>query len=226
MVLNVEVTNRDTRLSLEWLDKTVNAPASLLSTELVFFVQLARIGIRERIIPREIKSPVIPEPHGEYADYFGVKVTKGKLPAIVFKAEDAKKPFLTANQKMWEFFEPELQKRLSELDQGASVGERTKAALLEMLPGGNASMESVARRLGTSTRTLQRKLKQEGVSFQAVLNQTREHLARHYLKSTTISGAEISYLLGFEDPNSFFRAFHGWTGTTPEQARLAMQGAH
>lgn len=59
-----------------------------------------------------------------------------------------------------------------------------------------------------------------------MLNETREHLAKHYLKTSGISGAEISFLLGFEDPNSFFRAFHAWTGETPEQARGALQRVH
>ena len=39
-----------------------------------------------------------------------------------------------------------------------------------------------------------------------------------------MTGAEISVMLGYEDPNSFFRAFHAWTGETPEQARVVMQG--
>ena len=60
-------------------------------------------------------------------------------------------------------------------------------------------------------------------NFQSVLNNTREELARHYLKNSAMTGAEISFLLGFEDPNSFFRAFHNWTGETPEQARIALQ---
>lgn len=55
--------------------------------------------------------------------------------------------------------------------------------------------------------------------FQHVLDSTREELARHYLTSSRLSGAEISFLLGFEDPNSFFRAFHAWTGQTPQQVR-------
>jgi AraC-like DNA-binding protein len=124
---------------------------------------------------------------------------------------------------MWEFFEPDLRRRLSEIDEKASTTDRVHAALLELLPSGDASMNMVSKKLGTSTRTLQRRLKQEGQSFQTVLNSTREQLATHYLKSSRYSGAEISFLLGFDDPNSFFRAFHSWTGKTPEQTRSALQ---
>ena len=80
-------------------------------------------------------------------------------------------------------------------------------------------MDCVAGRLGTSKRTLQRRLRSEQTTFQTVLGNTRAALARHYLLETRLSSAEISYLLGFEDPNSFFRAFHGWTGQTAEQFR-------
>ena len=124
---------------------------------------------------------------------------------------------------MWESFAPHLRMRLSELDQGATTAERVRAALRELLPAGSASMATVSRRLGTSTRTLQRRLNSERKTFQGLLNETRERLARHYLATTHLTGAEIAFLLGFEDPNSFFRAFHAWPGETPEQVRATLR---
>jgi AraC-like DNA-binding protein len=85
-------------------------------------------------------------------------------------------------------------------------------------------MDAVSAKLGASTRTLQCRLEEAGVSFQRVLNRTREDLALHYLRSSSMSGAEISFLPGFEDPSSFFRAFHTWTGKTPEKMRATMLG--
>ena len=105
---------------------------------------------------------------------------------------------------------------------GAAWSARLWWTLLVLLPGGSASVEAVSKRLGASVRALQRRLKDEGSTFQDVLNRTREELARHYLRSSRMTAAEISFLLGFEDPNSFFRAFHKWTGSTPEQARIAL----
>jgi AraC-like DNA-binding protein len=225
MRLHLDVGRKGTALEIEWLDASVKPPVSLIGVELVFFVQLARMATREVIHPLELKAPLLPEPMDAYRDYFGITVKKGKRPRIVFKAADAALPFLTANEAMWQSFEPELKRRLSELDESATVSDRVRSALLELLPSGAASMEAVSKKLGASTRTLQRRLKEEEKSFQVVLNTTRENLARHYLKTSRMSGAEISFLLGFEDPNSFFRAFHSWTGETPEQARNAMIGA-
>ena len=95
--------------------------------------------------------------------------------------------------------------------------------LLEGLPSGRSTIAEVARALGMSSRTLQRRLHDEGTSFQAVLGATRHKLARHYLGGTELTCSEISFLLGYEEVNSFFRAFHEWTGTSPEQARLTLR---
>ena len=220
MVLHLDVGNSATTLELEWLEATVKPPVSLVAFELVFFVKFSRIATKIEITPLSISAPNPPEHEKDFSEFFGVDVQPGSSPRIAFKAEDARLPFIIANEKMWQFFEPELRKRLSEIDISATTTDRAKAALLELLPSGLASVTAVSRKLGTSTRTLQRHLKQEGKSFQGVLNETRESLARHYLRSSHFSIAEISFLLGFGDPNSFFRVFHSWTGTTPEQARI------
>lgn len=183
MALHVDVGRKATNLELEWLDTAFEPPVSLVATELVFFVQLGRIATRTRISPLAVTAPHPLKPKKDYAEYFGVGVKQGPSPVISFKAEDARLPFLTADEKMWQFFEPELRKRLSELDSSATTADRTRAALLELLPGGAASVAAVSEKLGTSTRTLQRRLKQEGESFQIVLNETREDLAKHYLKT-------------------------------------------
>lgn len=223
MHLRVDITRRHTRLELEWLDATINPPAALVAAELVFFVQLVRTATRTPILPVAVVAPHPPEPADAYREFFGVPVRRGKRAAVSFRPDDAALPFLTANEGMWKFFEPELRRRLSEIERTGTVAERVHGALLELLPGGRASVDAVGHELGTTARTLQRKLQEEGRHFQSILNETREHLARHYLKTSTISGAEISFLLGFEDPNSFFRAFHAWTGETPEQVRVALQ---
>lgn len=189
-------------------------------------MQLARIATRTRISPLQVRARQVPESADAYAGYFGVAVRKGKRPAVSFKAEHARLPFLIANEKMWQVFESDLRRRLAELDESATITERTRSALLELLPGGNATIDVVSNKPGTSTRTLQRKLRQEGQNFQALLNATRARLARHYLANSYMSASEISFPLGFEDPNPFFRAFHSWTDSTPERVRNRMMRTH
>lgn len=219
MALHVRSSAVALTIEVEWLHRTEEPPAALTAFELVFFVQLARLATRERIVPLALASPLPPEPSAAYEQYFGLPVERGSSTQVTFTAVDAQRPFLTANEPMWDFFQPELRRRLSELEETASMAERVHCALLDLLPGGEASLAAVAKKLALSTRTLQRRLQAEGKSFQAVLDSTREGLARHYLASSRLSGSEISFLLGFEDPNSFFRAFHAWTGQTPETLR-------
>ena len=223
MALHVEDNGEAVVVEIEWLDKTVRPPAALVAMELVFFVALARLGTRAEVHPMRLTTPSPPLPAESYAAYFGATVESGPGHAVTFSAEDARRPFLTANEAMWRFFEPELRRRLSELDERAAASDRVRAALLELLPSGRTSIGAVSKALGVSPRTLQRQLAAEGKSFQRVLDATRADLARHYLGKSTLSGAEISLLLGYEDPSSFSRAFHAWTGQTPESARSSLR---
>ncbi len=217
LALRVDASRARTRLEFEWLDAP--PPALLVLMELVFFVHFARIATRTRIRPLTVRSPQLPADAPAFSEFFGIEVSRAPAASLSFSAEDGTRPFLTANERMWQEFEPALKQRLSELDQTATTSDRVRAALLELLPSGAASIEAVCKKLGTSARTLQRRLSEEGETFQSILNRTREALARHYLKRPELTASEISFLLGYEDPSSFFRAFAAWTGITPEQAR-------
>ena len=219
MALRVVENEATTTLEIEWLDKAEAPPPILVAVDLVFFVQLARLATGAPIRPLAVTTPVPPEPEEAYTEFFGRRVEPGPRHLLTFSAEDGARPFVTADEAMWQFFEPELRQRLSELDRTAPFAERVRAALLELLPSGDATLQAVAQRLAVSSRTLQRRLQAEGSSFRRVLDATREELARYYLTHSHVSGAEIAFLLGYEDPNSFYRAFQGWTGETPEQAR-------
>lgn len=217
--MTVEIGKRKTSVTLECYGHDGQIPRSLGATELVFFTQLARLATRKSIVPADLALPQLPENPKPYKSFFGMPIRSGKVIRIAFTAQDAVYPFLTENAAMWDFFEAELKKRLSDLDTETTISQRVKSALLEMLPSGHSSIEEAARRLALSKRTLQRHLSQESSSYQEILNTTRKELAQHYLFRSAISQGEIGYLLGFQDGNSFLRAFKGWTGTTPGEYR-------
>lgn len=89
----------------------------------------------------------------------------------------------------------------------------------KLMPMGQCSIDCVAEKLCISPRTLQRRLKSEDTNYQQQLNQSRELLAKHYLTTSEMNVTEISFLLGFEELSSFSRAFHIWTGDSPETFR-------
>ncbi|XQF90800.1 helix-turn-helix domain-containing protein [Pseudoalteromonas espejiana] len=174
---------------------------------------------REYILPIQVITPCEIPDIDLYSEYFGVTPVLGKDLTVVFSAEDAQKPFLSENPQMWEFFEPGLRKRLSEISIEEGMTERVSGALLEMLPSGESNMGELANRLLVSRRTLQRRLGEEGTNYKEVLSGVREKLARHYITNSELPYTQISFLLGYENPNSFFRAFQSWTGTTPDTIR-------
>jgi AraC-like DNA-binding protein len=211
-------------ISKQWNDPTFEVPPGVAAVELVFLTQIARIGTRERVRPLKVESRTLLEPAAAYHEFFGVAPKQGKRNAVTFSLEDAHRPFLTASESLWQTFEPELRRRMTKLDATAPLSERVRSVLLESLPSGEASVGVIAKRLGLSGRTLQRKLKPEGTSFKQIVSSTREQLARHYVSNTSLAYAEISFLIGFEEPSSFFRAFREWTGETPETVRTTVAG--
>lgn len=193
-------------------------PTVLMHVELAFWVVLARTGTRAPVVPLRLTCPEPPTSQA-LLDLLGAPVTPGADTTITFTRLDARRRFVTADETVWQAMEPLLRQRLHEQD-GAGTAARVDTALLELLPAGAASAASVARRLGLSSRTLQRRLADEGTTFSRVLDSTRERVARHYL-SSDLPITEIAFLLGYDEPTSFYRAFHAWTGTTPRTVRAS-----
>ncbi len=100
-----------------------------------------------------------------------------------------------------------------------SVVERAQRAIVTDLRGGAPALSVIAKRLGMSARTLQRRLVEAGAPYRALIERTRRDLARLYLDDPTLSLGEVGFLLGFGDASAFYRAFRRWTGLTPGQYR-------
>jgi AraC-like DNA-binding protein len=99
--------------------------------------------------------------------------------------------------------------------------DQVRRALRAALSSDDAQVAGMAKRLGLTARSLQRRLQDEGTSFQALRDETRRSLADRYL-GQGLSVAEISFLLGFSEPSAFFRAFKRWTGLTPVERRASL----
>lgn len=135
--------------------------------------------------------------------------------ALVFRLGDLDRPFVTHNPELLALLTPPMEAELTARGRQRSVGDEVKAAAKRLLAGRRPALVDVARTLGRSTRTLQRQLTEQGVTFQQLLRESRRELAHHYLAQKSLALAETAYLLGFDDANSFFRAFQSWEGVTP-----------
>jgi AraC-like DNA-binding protein len=108
---------------------------------------------------------------------------------------------------------------LNELTQSKSARGRVEALLMPVLHKGDIGMSAVAQKMGVSRQTLFRRLKEEGTTFEKVLDDLRHTLARDYLSAKKVSVNETAYLVGFSEPAAFSRAFKRWTGKSPGEMR-------
>jgi len=104
-----------------------------------------------------------------------------------------------------------------------SLSENVTAWLMSNAYLGMPSLEQLAANFNTSTRSLQRRLREEGVTYQQLTDTMRQSLAFHYLRSGQYAVKEVAYILGYNELSAFTRAFRRWTGTTP--ARFKSTGA-
>jgi len=129
-------------------------------------------------------------------------------------------PFLTHNADLLATVAPQLEAELTEQLGRKTFTEQAKGILKQLLAGQRPGIQDLARELHLSSRTLQRRLTEHGITFQRLLDEARRELARHYLLHSSRELNETAYLLGYEDANSFFRAFQHWEGTSPGRWRL------
>jgi AraC-like DNA-binding protein len=139
----------------------------------------------------------------------------GRRNTIVFRKADLDRPFITHNADLFAAVAPQLEAELAQALASKATAEQVKGVLKRLLAGRRPGVEDVARELRLSSRTLQRRLTEAGVTFQQLTQEARRGLARHYLLHSALELNQTAYLLGYEDAHSFFRAFHGWEGTSP-----------
>lgn len=144
--------------------------------------------------------------------------------AVVLDPADADRPVRGASPTLRLAFEGHAARLLDALEAHGPVGRRVLAALAERMNGVVPELDTVARDLAMSSRTLQRSLKDEGTSFAALVDEVRRRLATSHLASREGTAAEVAFLLGFSDPSAFTRAFRRWTGDTPGAWRAHQRG--
>lgn len=207
------LTDNENDISIEIVpeDYVCKIPMFLAESEFSFLIGLIRKATGKPIVPISVEFAEV-SGNDAFAKFAGVMPETAVRNRITFSRKDLLLPFVSYNEAMWDYFQPELTKRLVDLDADESVSTRVRSALTELLHGGVFNIDDVAEKLGMSKRTLQRKLTKEKTTFQKQLNSTREVLALHYIKHTDMSTADIAYLLGYSEVNSFLRAFAMWTG--------------
>jgi AraC-like DNA-binding protein len=143
---------------------------------------------------------------------------------VVFSRADLDRDLPAFNTHVAAAHQGLIQRRLAAFD-GPTVSAKTREEIARRLHEGEPRREQIAKRLGMTNGVLQLRLREEGSSFQQVLDDTRRQLAWQYLARLDLSLAEVAYLLGFSDQSAFFRASKRWFDAPPGQFRLKISSS-
>ena len=153
---------------------------------------------------------------GTSAIEFGTGKNRLELPGAVLEM-----PIRTADPALLSVLDREAANDLALRPAPRAFMDEVRAAIEAQLAHSAPSLQAIARVVGTSERTLQRRLGEDGRSFRDVVDEVREKLARTYLNELGLSLGEVAYRLGYAEVSAFLRAFKRWTGLTPTQFRAA-----
>jgi AraC-like DNA-binding protein len=155
-----------------------------------------------------------------YEDFFRAPVEFGALTTGFLLSEDnLARPVVASDESLTGYLERLAGQVLATLDSERTVRDAVRRALSSGLSEGVPDVADVARSLGMSARTLQRRLRSEGTTFAAVLADLRHELAQPLLRDGGLGVSEVAFLMGYEDTRSFHRSFHRRTGLSPRAYR-------
>ncbi len=214
--IRVHTARDEASVEFFYLEAEDVQPDVLVDMCLSWILSIARRGADGQVTPLRLELTRPVQNRELLETHFGCRVRfKAGRNALVFRSSDLDRPFVTHNEDLLAAIGAQLETELQARKTSADVGEQVKHTLKRSLAGKRPTLQHIARELGMSARTLQRRLTDAGITFQQLVEDTRRELARHYLKQSTVELNEAAYLLGYEDANSFFRAFHLWEGTSP-----------
>jgi AraC-like DNA-binding protein len=163
-----------------------------------------------------------PAYHREHARVFqGVERFSQPSSAITFASALLDRVHLHLHSEFYLVLRREAERNLDRLARELTQEERLRQYLLSQRPQSMPDMETAARDLRVSARTLRRRLAEEGVSFRSVVQSVLETLASHMLRDPNRTIQETAHAMGFADAASFHRAFKRWKGVTPKRSRSA-----
>ncbi len=155
-----------------------------------------------------------------YEEFFGAPVQFGqRANRMLFDESVTDLPVPNASEELLQLLSERANRLLDSASRHAGIASRVASLLATQLGNTVPDRALIAAQLGMSERTLQRRLQEEGTSYQEILDNTRRYLARELLASTRVPLAAVASQLGFSEPSTFFRAFKKWEGMTPGQFR-------
>jgi AraC-like DNA-binding protein len=218
--ITVELDEEEFTVGFRWLLAVNDEPWTLTDYCFSWMRSLARHGSGTQLSP--LRAEYVQERSNirQIERGLGCEVVTGApRNVVVFRASDATKPFVTRNAELLDMLAPQFEEQLQQYRDEDSFIELVRRTVQDKLTGHRPSIDEISEALHMGPRTLQRRLQDSGSSFQRVLDEARHQMARYYLSNSALELNEAAYLLGFEDPSSFGRAFRSWEGMPPSDWR-------
>ncbi|GAB3993674.1 AraC family transcriptional regulator [Spirosoma daeguense] len=227
-LFDMDVVQRNDSFTVRFIpypDRSAEAPFALrqmLDLAMVFVLHEVNGLMLTKLKPEAVSLPYATEYELEYARV--LRCSPGQTDAtysLTFAGHYWNVPILTANYDMQQFLVQQATALINTVGKEPSLKERICNHLISNAYLGIPTLEGIAANFNTSARSLQRKLQDEGVTYQQLADSIRKSLAMTYLESGKYPLKEISYLLGYNELSAFSRAFKRWTGATPVTHRKA-----
>ena len=220
--ISIDVEGGEARLRFEWL-LADGAPPPLL-TDIIFagITNLAQRGTRTSLRPRRLEFMRRRANEAMLRRHFRCELRfDAPHDLLVFDEEAFALPMVHRNAQLLAVLMPGLERAVEQDERERTLVDDVRMTLSERMSGDRPAAATVAKSLGMSTRTMQRRLGELGTTYQNVLDDVRQRSARQLLANTDLGIGEVAFLLGFEEVNSFTRAFQTWEGSTPARWREA-----
>lgn len=218
--IRVQRKAQETSVEFFFIEAEEAQPDIMVDIGLSWILNVGRRGTDGEINPLRLELTRPVKHRGLLEKHFGCRVRfNADRDALIFRSSDLDLPFVTHNEELVTAIGTHLDAELKARTASVKIGQQVKNTLRRSLAGKRPILRDVAQELGLSARTLQRRMTDAGITFQHLVEETRRELAHHYLKQRTMELNEAAFLLGFEDANSFFRAFQEWEGTSPGEWR-------
>jgi len=184
------------------------------------------VTLKRQMVGKNINPVAVYFKHGRregadaYERIFKCKIYfNAERNSVVYPVSVLDEKIVHANPDLFVMFKKYAEDYMGNINNEKNWTLKVTKSLFGLIQKNAATLEMVAEQLHVGSRTLQRQLKAEGTSFNNVLKNVRSEMAKKHLQNTSISIAEISYLLGFSEPSIFHRSFKKWTGKTPRLFR-------
>ena len=219
---SLELRQGEAQVLLEVVSPALHEPRYAIDSEMVIYKNAFAALIGQELPMKQVLFAYAqPESIVEHQRLFrGAELVFGaRYSGFVFDAVWLQLPVVSANPELNLLFEQYANDYLQRLREPKTMAERVQRELAKQLKGEEPTVTTVARSLAVSVRSLQARLREEGTSYQALLDEVRRELAQQHLKSGHHTVADVAYLLGFSEPSAFSRSFKKWTGLAPQLYR-------